>query len=144
MGVAHIETHRPSRPLILIADPDVDTRFLFAYLLQMHGLQVADTNNGPDTLAAAQELSPDLIVTEIALPGLDGFALAAALRSDARTARIPIIAVTGYSRPDLSERAAKAGIVEMLRKPCLPDDLMAAVRRALGGNVVRPDPMASA
>ena len=83
------------------------------------------------TLSRSLELDPDVVVTDIALPGRDGFSLAADLRLLARTSGIPIVAMTAYWAADVHERADRAGMTSILMKPCQPDHLIAELHRVL-------------
>ena len=74
---------------------------------------------------------PDVVVTDIALPGRDGFSLAADLRVQTRTRSIPVVAMTAYWAADVHERADRAGMTSILMKPCQPDHLIAELRRVL-------------
>ncbi len=118
-------------PLVLVADSDADTRELCGCIFRGQGWRVASADDGLRAVRIASRLLPDVVVTDIVLPHLDGFDLAARLRHNARTARIPVVAVTGYSRPDLLARAAQSGIDNVLLKPCSPHQLVACVSRAI-------------
>ena len=74
---------------------------------------------------------PDVIVTDISLPGRDGFALATEIRGEERTQKIPVVAMTAYWATDVHERADKAGITAILAKPCQPEHLIAELNRVL-------------
>ena len=78
-------------------------------------------NGGGRALRSLLELVPDVVVTDIALPGRDGFSLAADLRVQTRTRSIPVVAMTAYWAADVHERADRAGMTSILMKPCQPD-----------------------
>jgi two-component system cell cycle response regulator DivK len=79
-------------------------------------------------LERAFEVRPSLVVTDLDIPGIDGFELTRRLKRDSRTRDVPVIAVTGYAafaaEPD---RARRAGCVTVLRKPCGADDLYSSI-----------------
>jgi len=83
-------------------------------------------------LEKAWELRPDALVTDLAVPGLDGFEVCRALRRAGETRAIPILAVTGHSEYlDQPERFREAGIAQVLVKPCPPARLVQELRRLL-------------
>jgi CheY-like chemotaxis protein len=122
----------PSAPLVLLVEDDQSGREMYAMALEMGNFRVAQAHNGLQALEKARELRPDVIVTDLALPGIDGLELCRRLRQDERTSRIPIIGVTGYTwyvkEPD---RATRAGCDRVLIKPCPPDALQAEIIRVL-------------
>ena len=77
--------------------------------------------------------TPDIIVTDLALPRMDGFELIERVRKDGRLGDVPIIALSGYSGTDRDERFANAPGVSVLMKPCLPEMLVEEVERQLRG-----------
>src|SRR5262245_50866155 len=79
-------------PLVLIVEDDPQSRDGYAEFLERGGFRVAQASNAEDALAQSLEMVPDVIVTDIALPGRDGFSLATALRGGERTQRIPVVA----------------------------------------------------
>jgi CheY-like chemotaxis protein len=115
--------------LVLLADDDADTRQLYALSLRMEGLFVELARDGVEALELAQARHPDVIVTDLVLPRLDGFALCGRLKEDSRTAAIPVIALTGYLRP--AEDVRRAGFAAYLLKPIAPDALAARIREVL-------------
>lgn len=93
--------------------------------------EVLEAADGFEALDLALRHRPDVIVTDVSLPGIDGFELAKRLRRHAVTHRTPIVCLSGYGGEVYEERARKAGCNEMVQKPCLPDELAGAVRRHL-------------
>src|SRR5678816_3736861 len=108
-------------PLVLIVEDDLDTRVMYRDYLSQSGFRTADAHNGFQALEKAQLLRPDAIVTDLAVPGIDGFEFCRALHVSADTRTIPIIAVTGHSEYlEQPERFRHAGILRVLVKPCEP------------------------
>lgn len=97
----------------------------------MSGYVATGSGNSADALAFALHHIPDIVVTDIHLPGLDGFGLAAALRADSRTRHVPVIGMTGHWSPAIHTDAQLAGVSAMLLKPCLPSHLLAEIERVL-------------
>jgi CheY-like chemotaxis protein len=114
----------PERPLVLLVEDDRDGRILFAEWLQRAGFRVEQAHNGLQALERAFDLVPDAILTDLNIPGIDGYELTRRLKQDDRTQRIPILAVTGYA-PFTQDpgRADRAGCDAVLPKPCQPEDL---------------------
>ena len=82
-------------------------------------------------LEKAIQACPDLIVTDIAVPGIDGIELCRRLRADERTRSVPVLAITGYGDRRYPDRAIDAGADHVLIKPCGPDVLVSEARRLL-------------
>ena len=118
-------------PTVLLADDHRETAEQLRRLMQPHFDVVALVDNGHALVSSAARLTPDVIVTDISMPGLDGFdAVALILRSDP-AARI--VFVTVHSQPVLVQRALAAGVLGYVLKDAAGDDLVAAVEAALGG-----------
>lgn len=128
------------QPSVLLVEDDQAGRRLYAEWLTLAGFTVKQAHNGLQALEHALEIVPDVIVTDLHIPGIDGFELARRLRLDPRTRHVPIVAVTGYAAfaADPS-RAQRAGCDTVLEKPCTPDDLEAAIR-ALMARGASPQP----
>jgi two-component system cell cycle response regulator DivK len=108
---------------------------LYADWLAQAGFRVAEAHNGLQALERALDLIPAVIVTDLNIPGIDGYELTRRLRSDPRTSGIPILAVTGYApfTQDPS-RADRAGCDAILSKPCSPEDLESTVKILIEGS----------
>ena len=112
------------RPLVLLVEDDRDARILFATWLQDAGFRVEQAHNGLQALERAFDLLPDAILTDLNIPGIDGYELTRRLKNDPRTRSIPVLAVTGY--PPFTQdpaRAERAGCESFMTKPCDPGDL---------------------
>jgi len=119
-------------PLILVVDDYEDAREMYAEYLRFCGFRVAEARNGNEALEQAFSLMPDLVLMDLSLPGMDGWEATRQLKADPRTARIPVVALTGHALAGASEGAKRAGCDSFVTKPCLPDDLVVEVRRMLG------------
>jgi CheY-like chemotaxis protein len=118
-------------PLVLLVEDDPKARDGYAEFLERGGFRVAQAGAAEDALALSVAVVPDVVVTDIALPGRDGFTLAADLQTDPRTRGIPVVAMTAYWATDVHERADRAGITAILLKPCQPEHLIAELQRVL-------------
>ncbi len=114
----------PEPPLVLLVEDDREGRMLFAEWLRQAGFRVEQAHNGLQALERAFDLLPDAILTDLNIPGIDGYELTRRLKNDVRTAPIPILAVTGYGpfTQDPS-RADRAGCDAILPKPLSAEDL---------------------
>jgi len=120
-----------SRPLVLDVDDYQDAREMYAEYLVYSGFRVAEASNGLEALEKAFELRPDVILMDLSLPGMDGWSATRRLKTDERTRRIPVVALTGHALAGASESAQQAGCDAFVTKPCLPDELVVQVRRML-------------
>ena len=120
-------------PLVLIVEDDPSTRILYRDYLQHDGFRTVDAHNGHQALEKARVLHPNAVLTDLAVPGMDGFEFCRALRDSPSTRAIPILAVTGHSEYlDQPDRFVQAGIAHVLIKPCAPDVIATELRRLLG------------
>jgi CheY-like chemotaxis protein len=119
-------------PLVLIVEDDPETRHLYAEAFIRSGFETDQAHNGHQAFAKAPaDPHPDLILTDIAVPGLDGIELCRRLRADERTRSIPVLAITGYDDRHYPDRARVAGADQVLMKPCEWDVLVSEARRLL-------------
>jgi len=122
----------PSRPgRVLVVDDDPAHRTLCVEAIGKLGLKVIEAEDGRRALTRARFERPDLIVTDIAMPGLDGFELAAALRRSKRTQEIPVVFITGESGTEHEVRARELGAVAYVSKPFDPSLLTSIVAGVL-------------
>jgi CheY-like chemotaxis protein len=119
---------------VLVVDDDPDTTDLFAAALAACGADVVTTTSAPEALRALRDRAPDVVVTDIAMPGADGYWLLHEIRQldDARARALPVLAVTAFGREHLRARVLAAGFVDRLEKPVDPEALCVAVARASG------------
>jgi CheY-like chemotaxis protein len=116
---------------ILIVEDDPETRLFYCSALETDGFHTEQAHNGHQALEKAFKTPPDLILTDIAVPGLDGIELCRRLRADERTQNIPLLAITGYGDRDYSHRVRLAGADRVLTKPCDAEHLVREARRLL-------------
>jgi DNA-binding response OmpR family regulator len=111
---------------ILVIEDDPNMRRTLE-LLRGQDWRVEACADGRSALAAAARLVPDLILSDLVIPGLDGFALLHALRSDPRTRLVPVIAISGLDQEDARIRALESGASDFLIKPFSERELRARV-----------------
>ena len=119
------------RQLVLVVEDYQDAREMYAAYLQFSGFDVAEAGNGVEAVEKATELLPDIVLMDLALPRMDGWEATRRLKADARTRHIPIVALTGHALAGHAEGAREAGCDSFVTKPCLPDALVAEIRRLL-------------
>ena len=118
-------------PVVLIVEDDPETRHFYQEIFEQDGFRIEQAHNGLQALEKAIQACPDLIVTDIAVPGIDGIELCRRLRADERTRSVPVLAITGYGDRRYPDRAIDAGADHVLIKPCGPDVLVSEARRLL-------------
>ena len=132
MGVPQRQDPEATDPLVLIVEDDRSTRIMYSEYLAHSGFRIIDAHNGFQALEKAQELRPNAVLTDLAVPGMDGFEFCRALQQSDATRAIPILAVTGHSEYlDEPDRFRQAGISHVLTKPCPPDVIADELRRLI-------------
>jgi CheY-like chemotaxis protein len=128
-------------PRVLVVDDDSNTRALCSINLILEGLEVLEAEDGRRGLARARLETPDLVVTDVAMPGLNGFELAEALRRDESTAQIPLIFLSGELSADNEARAHALGALAYVTKPFNPAAFAKLIAGALARRGARPIPI---
>lgn len=118
-------------PLVLLVEDHADTRQMYVAFLAT-SFNVIEAASAEQALALMAEHRPHVIITDLSLPGMDGFELITRVRRDPALASVPVISLSGYGGHTHDERARAAGCDRVLQKPCLPDALEQAVRELLG------------
>jgi len=120
-------------PRVLVAEDSKDDRELFETFLQLDGFTAATVTTTDALVAAARSPSPpDVILLDLILDRLNGLEVVETLRSDPRTATIPVVAITAATPPYVEEIALKVGCNAFLTKPCAPERVIEALRATLG------------
>ncbi|MBI4265429.1 MAG: response regulator [Acidobacteria bacterium] len=119
------------RPLVLIVEDQADLRQLYAQELAISGFDVIEAADGADAIAHTSTRLPDVVLMDLSLPVLDGWEATQRLKNDARTAHIPVVALTAHDGALELQRATRAGCDWFVPKPCPPGALIAEVRRVL-------------
>ena len=123
-GVSHT-------PVVLVVDDDDSNREMYSIYLESSGLWVIGARNGAEGLISARNYQPHVVVTDVAMPVMSGWDLARALRENECTAKIGIIAVSGRPAEEAQVHVKEHHVDVVLEKPCLPEDLLKAVRELL-------------
>lgn len=120
---------KKNRPRALVVDDAPDVTEMLAILLQYAGYEVVMVYSGPQALDAARAETFDVVVSDIGMPGMNGYELAEAVRSLPDYQTTPLIAVTGFSMYEDRDRALRCGFNAFLTKPINPRDLINLVER---------------
>jgi CheY-like chemotaxis protein len=119
---------------VLVVDDDPDTADLFATALSACGADVVATTSAREAMRILGARALDVVVTDIAMPGADGYWLLGEIRrsADERTRAVPVLAATAFGREHFRGRTLAAGFTDHLEKPIDPEALCLAVARAVG------------
>lgn len=129
-GAIHADLALPEKAklgTVLIADDTKVTRHLVKSIL-VKDFKVVLAENGPEALALAREDPPDLVVLDVVMPGMDGYAVCRGLRADPRTAGVPVVFLTALAGKTDETQALEAGAIDFITKPINPDVVYARVR----------------
>ena len=114
--------------VVLVVEDHDDSRYLLAFALEQAGAAVIAASSVAEALQWLKTLRPHVLVSDLSMPGRDGFSLLQEVRSSPELHDLPAIAVTGHTQPDLLSRAEGAGFQRFMRKPVNITDLCEAVR----------------
>lgn len=106
---------------VLVVEDDPFSQDVAAIMLSTYGATVHTADDGIEGLKLAVQLKPDFILSDISMPGMDGWGLINGLKSDPRTTRIPVIALTAHAMKGYRERAIASGFHNFLTKPLTPE-----------------------
>ncbi len=120
-----------TRKTILVVDDSITIRKITERMLKRYGIDVVLAKDGIDATGRLQERIPDLILLDIEMPRMDGFALASFVRSDSRLKDLPIIMITSRTGAKHKEKAMKIGVNKYLGKPFHEDDLLDNINQLL-------------
>ena len=114
---------------ILYIEDNEQNLYLVTFILEKHGYEVHAAMDGQEGIDRAAAILPDLILLDIQLPFMDGYAVARQLRTNADLATVPIVAVTSYAMAGDRDKALSAGCTGYIEKPINPDTFMQQVEQ---------------
>jgi two-component system cell cycle response regulator DivK len=120
---------------ILCVEDNEQNLYLVTFLLESKGYRVLSAHDGQEGIDAAIRNKPDLILLDIQLPSMDGYAVARTLRTHPDLSKVPIVAVTSYAMEGDREKALNSGCSGFIEKPINPDTFLAQVEEYLSGGV---------
>jgi two-component system, chemotaxis family, CheB/CheR fusion protein len=112
---------------VLVVDDDRDTAHSLQMLLEIEGAKVDAATSGAEALSIAAKRRPDLVLTDVGMPEMDGYMLLELLRAQPGMGELPVIALTGFGRPHDVTRAQQAGFDAHISKPVEMEDLLAKI-----------------
>lgn len=121
-----------TRYTILIVDDRYENRYYLETLLKGNGFQVLSAKNGDEAIKILKSNDIDLIITDILMPGIDGYMLCQTVKKEPKLTHIPLIFHTAsYIEPRHVQFGLSLGAVEYVCKPAEPDDLLVIIKRIL-------------
>jgi two-component system, cell cycle response regulator DivK len=122
------------KPTILLIEDNEQNLYLATFLLEQNGLTVVPAQSGPEGIELAGRIQPALIILDIQLPQMDGYAVARELRQNPALKDVPIVAVTSYAMVGDRERTLEAGCNGYIEKPINPDTFKGEIEKYLKAN----------
>jgi CheY-like chemotaxis protein len=122
---------RSMKRKVLVIEDNEQNLYLVKFILEKHGYEVCEARDGREGIEMAVTVKPDLILLDIQLPVMDGYAVAKILRTQLGLAQVPIIAVTSYAMAGDREKTMEAGCTGYIEKPINPDTFMGQVEQNL-------------
>lgn len=119
------------KKMILYIEDNEQNLYLVKFILERHGYEVSSASDGQEGIDLAARIKPDLILLDIQLPRMDGYAVARNLRTNPDLAAVPIVAVTSYAMAGDRDKALNAGCSGYIEKPINPDTFMQQVEEHL-------------
>jgi DNA-binding response OmpR family regulator len=121
---------------VMVVEDDANTLTGYLEFLSAAGFEPTGVSDGAEALRIAVERPPAIVVTDITLPGMNGFALATALHEDLRTRDVPVIGLTAHWGVEVRGKAVESCMRAVLVKPCVPAHLVAELRRVLASPAI--------
>ena len=115
-------------PRVLVVDDEPPIRELCRVSLELRGFEVDEAVDGEDALVRLRAGRPDVVLLDVMMPKLDGWATLAAIAEDAELCDVPIVLMTALSDDADRERAKRAGVASFVAKPFDPQELVDAIR----------------
>ncbi|WP_455383738.1 hybrid sensor histidine kinase/response regulator, partial [Acidihalobacter prosperus] len=131
VGQAAEAEEESRQPLIMVVDDSITIRKVTSRALERNGFDVMTARDGMDAVAQLEERKPDLLLTDIEMPRMDGYELSSHVRNDSRFRDIPIIVITSRSGEKHRQRARELGVDHYLGKPYQESDLLDSIRGLL-------------
>lgn len=128
----------PKQKTILVVDDDESVLSFLSFSLKSEGFTVMAAQDAEVALKQLEKTIPDLILLDIMLPKMDGFAMCRKIKSNPKTMKVPVLFITAYAEPNSLKTATEAGAQGLIEKPILFDGLLLQVYDALEGRFSLP------
>jgi two-component system alkaline phosphatase synthesis response regulator PhoP len=123
---------RKPRPVVLVAEDDEDILAMVVFDLEDEGYEVLTARDGDAAIALALERRPDLVLLDVAMPGLDGYEVTRRLRAEKSTSGTPVVLLTARAQVRDVILGFEAGANDYVTKPFRPEELRTRLQAALG------------
>jgi two-component system cell cycle response regulator len=127
--------HATEMPTVMVVDDDPATVLILAHHLQHEGFTTVKASSGTECLSIVQKRNIDLILLDLVMPEMDGFAVCLALKDNSKTAEIPIIMITARDDLEARNEAKRLGVNDFLAKPIFRRQLINHIRARLNMDV---------
>ena len=127
-----VDVDRRKSPRVVLVEDHPDTRQMYAQFLSTQ-FEIAEAPDAERALKIIEGRPPQLVITDLSLPGMNGFEMIERLKGDPKTRHIPVICLSGFGGHAHEERARELGCELVLQKPCLPDELADAAASLISG-----------
>lgn len=118
---------------VLVVDDALTVRNLAKFALSKGGYSIIEAEDGAKGLEAARSAIPDLIISDLNMPNMTGLEMVKAIKGDAKLAHVPIFMLTTEASQEIAMQGKELGVMAWIVKPFIPDKLLAAVNKVLGG-----------
>lgn len=118
---------------VLVIEDSASVRRLIEVCLRVLDVELSAAEDGLRGLELAKESTPDAIVLDIGLPGMDGWEVLRRLRSDPNTADVKVLILTAHAQPEVAEQAVAGGADDFMTKPFRPTELRERIEKLLAG-----------
>jgi len=124
------------KPKILVVDDSVSVRKALERILGLNNMEVFSAESGSHALTVLIDTIPDLVITDVVMPDMDGFELTRAIKADSVLRDLPVLLISGIVNAEVQAQATAAGAVGVVRKPFKSEDLIPAIERAMSPSPV--------
>jgi CheY-like chemotaxis protein len=134
------ETTTPAQPLVMIVDDHIDSLETYSLFFETQGFATCGTTTALHAIEMAIERRPQVVLTDVAMPHVDGFTILRTLKEHPLTTSIPVVLITGRADQETRDRAERGGCHAFFTKPCNPVLLADTLRSAVEERARSPHP----
>jgi CheY-like chemotaxis protein len=132
------ETNSPTQPLVMIVDDHVESLETYTLFFETQGFATCGTTTALHAIEMAVKRRPNVVLTDVAMPHVDGFTILRTLKEHPLTTSIPVVMITGRMDRETRERAERGGCHAFFTKPCNPLQLADTLRDAIKDTAQTP------